>query len=362
MNRRTLSAAALTVALLLPGCKETPVGNRFPVTERNHTATVSLSALDVRATPTVVEVLRRHIRRTHDLLDADLPASDIARINSVGTTARIQISRDTLRLLDLAQRYAEGSEGAYDFTSVTYASLWGLDGSPAPSNTPPTEMLAAARPAVGYGHLALLENSSAALTQPGARIEVDALADAYAIDLATVELRKKEVGNILIQLGDSARGHGVDDRGSPWTVDLPDPARTNASLGTIRLAASPAVAWARLQERTVTIDGKTYGGLIDPRTGRPASGTAMAVVLAPVTTQARALALALIVSGKDGAAPLLEAFPRCEVLVIPEGEPQEAWMTDGFRLQFSLTTGCATKVIERSATVPATPSPERPAP
>jgi thiamine biosynthesis lipoprotein ApbE len=83
----------------------------------------------------------------------------------------------------------------------------------------------------------------------------------------------------------------------------------------------------------------------------------MAVVLAPVTTQARALALALLVSGKEGAGPILEAFPRCEVLLIPEGAPQEAWMTDGFRLQFALTTGYTTKVIERGATVPAATAP-----
>lgn len=356
MNSR-LAISLLAAVAVLGACQQKPAGVRFPVRERDHDAVVALAATDVRAASTVGEAVRRHIRRTHDLLDGGRAASDIARLNSVGTTARIQVSRDTLRLLDLTQRYAEASVGAYDPTSVSYASLWGLDGSRVPGHAPSVETLAAIRPAVGYTHLALLENSSAALTQPGARLDVDVLADAYSVDLSMVEVRNKDVGNVFIRIGDSARGHGSDDTASPWKVDLPDPFQTNATLGTVRLANSPAVAWVRLHDKTVVIDGKTYSGVIDPRTGMPASGTAMAAVLAPIATQARAFALALLVIGRDGASALLEAFPRCEVLVIPDREPHEAWMTDGFRTQLALTAGYEAKIIERTTTVPETVAP-----
>ena len=297
---------------------------------KDQIAVIRVASSDAPYWQTVYESTARTMKRVDDALGTQSPNSDISRLNRVGSDARIQISHDTFRLLDIAQHYSELSGGAFDFTVAPLAYLWGFEGGPLPTNAPSQDMLQVALTGIGVRNLALFENGAAALTRAQAKVSVDSLADAYAADMALVEARDKAVANAFVQIGRSARALGASDAGDPWQMPLADPFQTNGTLGRLLLDGRIAMSQALLREKTVTIGGKIYGHIIDPRTGSPAEGTALAAASGPSATKCSVLAQALIVAGVGGAPQVLARFSKCEALLVPDRKPLEIWMTHGF--------------------------------
>lgn len=282
---------------------------------------------------TAAAIVRDTVSSVLAALDAEDPKSEIGKINRVAGTVRLQVPLNTFRIIDLAQHSAEQTGGAYDFTLGRLGALWGF-GGPAPDEIPSDDLIDATRAGVGYENLEVFDQGAVALTSPLTIVDLGDLKRPYAVDLSILEMRRRRLGPALLRFGDSLRvlGRAAADR--PWSADVPHPFNSAASAGAVTLDDLPALAMVRLYERTVTIQGRTYGHVLDPRAGRPAEGTALAVVIGPTATQAHALAYALVVLGVENGAKVLPGFPRYEALVIPDRQPLELWMTPGFAQHF----------------------------
>ncbi len=275
------------------------------------------------------EIVRRQFQIAWSEFNLNDPRSDIAKINRVAGTYRLQVSFNTFRAIDLAHYYSQLTGGAYDLTVLPALEAWGFAG-PIPESPPSDEELAALMELIGLRHIQLAEQGAIALVSPGARIAPGSLAYAYGVDLAIVELRRQEIDRAFVTWDRYARALGRLAPDTPWRHPIRNPF-DSAPLGEIALdAAAPALAVIGLRDRTVTIEGREYGDVIDPRTARPAEDTALAAVRAPTCLMAHALAHALIVLGVEEGTSLLNEFPDCEALVIPDRQPMEAWATQGW--------------------------------
>lgn len=276
-------------------------------------------------------------------LNIDDPKSEIAKINRVASTVRLQVSLNTFRIIDLAKHGAEGTDGAYDFTLGELGRLWGF-GGPAPDEAPSDDLIDATRAGVGHDNVEVFDQGSVALTSPLTQVDVGDLKRSYAVDLGILELRRRRMGPVLLRFGDSVRALGRPTSQRPWSIALPHPFEPAASVGAADLDDLPALAMARLYERSTKIQGKTYGHILDARSGRPAEGTVFAAVLGPTATQAHTLAYALVVLGVEKGRHVLPAFPRYEAFIIPDRQPLELWMTPGFAKRFRSVPALAGQV------------------
>jgi len=100
--------------------------------------------------------------------------------------------------------------------------------------------------------------------------------------------------------------------------------------------------------------------VIDPRTGTPTQGTRLAAVAGPLTVKAYALAEALLVLGVEEGGDILAQFPGHEVLVIPNRDPLEIWLTPGFRDHFTPAEGAAHHLVNWPVAVDTTEESEDP--
>jgi hypothetical protein len=82
-----------------------------------------------------------------------------------------------------------------------------------------------------------------------------------------------------------------------------------------------------MADLAITIEGERVSRLIDPRTGALAKGTALTAVMGPTATESFALSEALFVSGLESMPALNKAFPRYHLLIIPDTEPLEIWIS-----------------------------------
>jgi thiamine biosynthesis lipoprotein len=277
-----------------------------------------------------VQALVREVDRLLSMNDTE---SEIYGINQVAGHARLPVSRKTYHILQYALHYHELTEGTFDVTMAPLARLWGFQGEDVSDQRVDPDLLRDTLKGTGSDKISL-DRTSVFISSPFVKIDMSGLARGYAADLSIIRLRRQGAQNVFIQLGSNVRCLGQLAEDIPWTLPVPDPTDASRSLGLVRLKEGQGAAVIRPFEPSREIEGRTLGHIIDPRTGLPATGTALTLVVSPTATEAEALATALAVVGLEGAPRLLGRFPRCDVLVVLDRTPQELWLTPGLWRQF----------------------------
>jgi len=273
----------------------------------------------------------------YDKLTLNNDESELSSVNRIAHTVRLPVSRSTFNLLQLTQEYNLLTKGAFDVTVAPLAYLWGFYGGNTPRREISPEVLLAARQGVGYERIKLFKNA-VELTSPYTRVNLDAIASAYAIDLAILKLRRHHYTDVLIRMDGFARCLGNNTGDRPWLYPLLNPLN-NQPLGTLILDYLKAAATVQTGDNYITIAGKQYSHIIDPRNGQPVNNIAAVTVLAPTATEAAALANALFVLGVQKGREILSSFPRCEAMIIPSGEPCTLFITRGMAESFVSVEG-----------------------
>jgi thiamine biosynthesis lipoprotein len=143
------------------------------------------------------------------------------------------------------------------------------------------------------------------------------------------------IRNAMVDLGGNLRCRGEPRPGEPWKIGVRDPFDRERLIGVLRLTDGWAVATSGNYERFVTIAGKRYAHILDPRSGYPVEGMAGVTVLAPTATDADALSTTLFVLGPVKGRDVLARKPGCHALYVPDRQPMEIRVSAGFRKFFT---------------------------
>jgi thiamine biosynthesis lipoprotein len=274
-------------------------------------------------------------------LDAQLspfrPGSEISRLNAHAGQRPMRIEPGLFNLLQKARQISIETGGAFDLTVGPLMDCWGLSAGSGegPHPAPDPEAIAAARALTGMDKLLLDEaQCTAGLALPGMRLDLGAYGKGWAVERAGTILREAGVASALIHGGtstvcaigtppdtdawnialekpDAARRHRTS---APVSVDVPDHAR-EPFLTVIPLkdsALSVSATWGK----EIETDGPELfrGHVIDPRSGCPVPGAAMAAVVLPLASETDAFSTALLVAGEagklslQGLRPVMRAF------------------------------------------------------
>lgn len=238
------------------------------------------------------------IERLENQLSLFKPTSELARLNSRAAHEAVCITPTLFELLERAKKLSEETDGAFDITVAPLMWCWGL--MQREGKIPSPEELANARSNVGM-HLVHLDRADLTIrfAREGVMLDLGAIGKGYAIERAAGLLREAGVTSALLHGGTStahAIGHPPDS--DAWKIAVEQP-RQKKLLATVPLkdeALSVSAVWGKSFEA----DGKTFGHIIDPRTGQPASNALLAAVISPSATETDALSTALLTSGASG--------------------------------------------------------------
>jgi FAD:protein FMN transferase len=280
-------------------------------------------------------------------IDADMSLyktnSVLCKVNANAGIAPVPVGDELRAVLRLAREYGELSGGAFDVTAGPLVRLWGFSGGKTPAAPPAAAQIKAAGERVNYRRIALSE-TGAFLEQTGMVIDLGGIAKGFAVDRCCDELRKLNAANFTVNLGGNMRCFGRAAPGRAWKVGVRNPFNGQAVLGTLHLTDGLSVSTSGNYERFVTINGKRYAHIIDPRTGHPVEGMAGVTVLAPTAVAADALSTALFVLGMEGGRKVLRGSPDTEALFVPDRQPLEVWVTPGFARDFEPAPDLAPRV------------------
>ncbi len=251
-------------------------------------------------------------------------ASEVSQLNAAAHLAPICVSVDLAAVLARALDVGRDSGGAYDVTAGALSLAWGF--TRGPKRVPSPEVLADARARTGADLVELDPISrTVRFHKPGVVLNFGSVGKGYAVDRAADVIRRYWwPTSTLIHGGRSslyALGSPPDDFGGRWAVALRDPDHPDDSLGTIHLRnrgmATSGSAFQRFEA-----EGRSFGHIIDPRTGEPPSdGPSSVTVLAPTAAEADAISTAFYLLGIEGSSPILAGRPDLGAIFVERASP-----------------------------------------
>ncbi len=248
--------------------------------------------------------------------------SPLSRLNRAPVDQWVPVGPDVCRVLAAAVELSRLTGGAFDPMVLPLVRLWRFQGGKA--TLPAAADLAAARALVDVGALAV-EATRARLRRAGMAVDLGGIAKGYALDRAAAAMRSVGARGGVLDLGGNLLVFGV---GAGREVAVVDPRHPGQLVLTVPLPAG-AVATSGQYERFVTIEGRDYGHILDPRTGWPVPAGCSATVIASEALWADALATAVLVLGPEAGLALLERLPDVEGVVVVGGDilPTSGLMT-----------------------------------
>jgi len=247
--------------------------------------------------------------------------SEICRLNATAYLRPMVVEQRLWELLQLCVELFEATTGAFDVTSGPLSKVWGFFDRQ--GKVPQEEDLARAIALVGSDQMTLDPNAQTLhFTQEGIELNLGSIGKGYALDRCRELLEQAEVADFLIHGGSSsvlARGNRQVDSDEPgWEVGIPHPVRNDQRIGTVRLK-DEALGTSGAAFQAFYHQGKRYGHVLDPRTGRPRTGILGATAVASSATLADALATACYVMNDQEIEKLLEYYPHVSVLRVLPG-------------------------------------------
>lgn len=320
MKRNRFAALLAALILLLQPAARAATRTFFAM---DTAMTLSVEGVD----EALLERCEAEVARLEGLMSVTRSGSEISRLNTYGSAT---LSRDTLAALNLALDIAERTDGALDVTLFPVTRAWGF--TTGNYRVPRERELFLLKRSVGWRKIAL--DGFHISVPEGTMVDLGAVAKGYAADQVTRLLRSGGATSGLLNLGGHVMCLGGKADGSDWRVGIRDPEDAAALAGILSLR-NCAVATSGCYDRCFTgTDGRVYGHIFDPATGRPArSGLVSASVVGRSGATCDALATAMIVLGAEKAEALLAELEDVEAVLI--GENHALYVTAGLKDRFT---------------------------
>lgn len=262
------------------------------------------------------------VDRLEDQLTVYRHQSEVSRLNAVAGVRPVEVERGLFELLSRAVQLFEQTHGAFDITAGPLIQAWGF--LRRQGRMPDEATIAAALAQTGSHHLELdAERQTVFFRHPELTINLGAIGKGYALDRCADYMALHEVPDFMMHGGSSsilARGQrrsgAADAKG--WTVGVQHPLRADRRLAEFQLC-DRAVGTSGTGTQYFYHQGKRYGHILDPRTGRPADKVLSTTVIAEDATTADALATAFYVLGLEGANDYCQTHPEVTALMTTSG-------------------------------------------
>jgi thiamine biosynthesis lipoprotein len=345
--RRLRSLAVLVVMLPLLGAAAGPPRSvTYPIRAMGTYVNVTLVTADSAASFADAAAAEAQVRLVDSLMSNWTRTSEVARINRVADSVTTTVHPLVADVIGRSLAVWAASGHTFDITVEPLVRAWGFIGGP---RRVPSEAEAKAAWALVGAQDVVFDSTTRALhfARRGMRIDLGGIAKGYAVDLAMRALRARGVHDALVDASGNMMSLGHPPSAPRWRIGLRDPRDRMPYFARITLAGD-AISTSANYEQFVLQDGKAYGHILDPRTGRPASGLLAVTLIAADATTTDAWDTPLYVLGLDAAKrKALERDDVAAVIVSPGAGVDTVWVEAPLRERFTLEPNASALFVVR---------------
>lgn len=260
-----------------------------------------------------------------------LETSLISRLN-VGESF-LKVDSHFIKVFKASQEIAEQTSGQFDCTVAPLVHSWGFGTD---KNIIPPDSLQVLNilQSVGYEKVGLIGDSliDKPLTM---RLDFNAIAQGYSVDLMAEFLESKGITDYLIEIGGEIRANGLNQRGQEWLIGIDKPSsqidksdRFQVKLRLNNQSLATSGNYRNFYEK----DGRFFSHTISPKTGYPVQHNLLsATVVADNAMTADAFATAFMVMGVKQTQQFIQKRTDLDVFLVYTDENNQwvNWFSDG---------------------------------
>jgi len=269
-------------------------------------------------------------------LSTYLKTSLISRINQNDTTVVVD---DFFRtVFNKAVEVYNASDGVFDITIAPIVNLWGFGFTDNKPDIDPKKIDSLLQ-YVGMDKIRI-EGDKVVKDLPGIKLDVNAIAKGYSVDVIADFLKSKGSRNFLVDIGGESVAYGVNESGNIWNLGIYKPKDGilyGDSLQAIVQLKNRAIATSGNNLRYFEIDGVKYAHTFDPKTGYPVKHNLLSVtIVADDCITADAWATVCLASGLEKSIEILKQRPELDALLIYSDEKGKfkTYITNGLDIVF----------------------------
>lgn len=329
--RNQLAIIALIITVLITGCKPQKYeytkiagfaqGTTYHITYENSTKKDYTAAFDS---------ILKAFDKSLSIYDS---TSIISKINN--NIPDVEVDDWFIETFNKSKEVNELSDGAFDITVGPVVKAWGFGNGPEAKHD--TAYIDSLLQFVGMDKVKL-EGRKVTKSAPGVKLDVNALAQGYSVDIVCDFLDKEGIKNYLVEIGGEVKGKGINASNVQWRIGIDRPQDGNMipgnELQAILETNDKAIATSGNYRKFYIENGIKYSHTINPKTGFPARNTLLsATVVADDCITADALATSFMVMGVDKGKEFLSKLKGIDIYFIysnDKGE-YETYATDGLK-------------------------------
>jgi thiamine biosynthesis lipoprotein len=266
--------------------------------------------------PDAAQSAFREIARLEDVLSSWDASSEVSRLNASAGSGPQTVSVDLANVAEESAAICATTGGAFDTSVGPLVRAWGFYTESPSMPLPETSRAAAAH--VGCDRVTIEHNPPSIALADGAALDFGSIGKGYAVDRALAILRARGVTRAKVDFGSSSLGFLGRIEGG-WPVVIADPRDRDQPLVSFRIAEG-SVSTSSQSERFFQRDGRRYGHIFDPRTGRPVESRLLSVTV--ITSQgstANALSTGLFVLGTTQGKRVIARMPDVSAVFVEQG-------------------------------------------
>ena len=289
---------------------------------------ITYHAADSTVTQTQIQEALDKFLQVASLWDPD---SEISHVNR---NEKITVGTDFQAIFHEAQEISRLTGGAFDITVGGLVNAWGF--GPHQKEDSVLIKIDSLRQYVGYQNVDLID-FKVVKKYPNTKIDFNAIAKGYSVDLMAKILWHHGIDNFLVDIGGEVYASGLKPDGGKWNIGIEKPTETNHSDRNVQVVialSNKATATSGTYRNYFVKDSIRYSHTIDPTTGRPVEHTLLSVtVIADRCATADALATAFMVMGVEKAMEFLCKNPQFDGYFIycDENNELQVVYTEGFK-------------------------------
>jgi thiamine biosynthesis lipoprotein len=220
-------------------------------------------------------------------------SSEVAGLNRLAALQDVVVSPELMAVLSLSADLSARTRGAFDVTATPLSRAWGF--FTREGRVPADAEIEDARAVTGMAHVRLdAARGAVSFDRPGVEVSFGAIGKGYALDRMAGVLRGHGARRALLSAGHSSV-LAIGGRGRGWPIDV-RPRLASRPAGRLWIRAG-AVGTSGAGEQFIVVEGRRYGHVIDPRSGRPAGEALAATVVTRDAAAADALSTAFLIGG-----------------------------------------------------------------
>lgn len=312
MGYKKITALLAASALLMSGCSGLSAKRDQVYTDTLFDTVVNIRIYDA-ADESVLKGCEELCKKYDAMFSRTNENSEISMINNAGGAA-VEVSKETIKLIQKGIYYSEMSNGAFDITIGSVSALWDFKAD-APA-VPDAAAIADAVSHVNYENI-LIRDNTVRLLDPQAKLDVGAIAKGYIADRVRDYLEEEGIDHAMIDLGGNIVAMGSKPDGTDYNIGIQKPFDESGTPITSVKLSNKSIVTSGIYQRYFEQDGKIYHHILDPATGSPCENSLYSVsIITDSSLTADALSTTCFLLGYEKGMNLVNQLDNVDAVFI----------------------------------------------